>query len=107
MFLKPNEFYIKKYNFDRVPKNAVDSLLKFSRIDRPVGAERSAFFGIYAQLSRSISQLPSYTKETKVGLDARTIKLREAIERATDPEKATSNSTDPDIVKLGSNKKKR
>ena len=88
MFLKPNEFYIKKYNFDRVPKSAVDSLLKFSRIDQSLGAERSAFFGIYAQLSRSISQLPTYTKHTKVGLDAKTIKLREAIERATDPEKA-------------------
>lgn len=88
MFLKPNEFYVKKYNFDRVPKSAVDSLLKFSRIDQKIGAERSAFFGIYAQMSRSISQLPTYTKQTQVGLDARTIKLREAIERANDPENA-------------------
>jgi hypothetical protein len=88
MFLKPNEFYIKKYNFDRVPRNAINSLLNFARIDQTIGTERSAFFGIYAQLSRSINQLPTYTKHTKVGLDAKTIKLREAIERATDPEKA-------------------
>jgi hypothetical protein len=88
MFLKPNEFYIKKYNFDRVPKAAVASLLKFSRIEQQLGLERSAFFGIYAQLSRSISQLPTYTRLTKFGLDAKTIKLRDAIELATDPEKA-------------------
>jgi hypothetical protein len=88
MFLKPNEFYIKKYNFDRVPKIAINSLLKFSRIDQTLATERSAFFGIYAQLCRSINQLPTYTKYTTVGLDSKTIKLREAIERATDPEKA-------------------
>ena len=88
MFLKPSEFYIKKYNFDRVPKSVIDSLLKFSRIDQTSGTERSAFFGIYAQLSRSINQLPVYTKHTKVGIDAKTIKLREAIVSATDPEKA-------------------
>lgn len=88
MFLKANEFFIKKYNFDRVPKAAVHSLLGFSRIEQPLGAERSAFFGIYAQLSRSIGQLPMYTKQTKVGVDVKTLKLRDAIEQATDPEKA-------------------
>ena len=91
MFLKPNEFYLKKYNFDRVPKAVVESLLKLSHIDnkvRSMGSDRSAFFGIYAQLSRSISQLPAYTRQTSLGLDSKTIKLRDTIERATDPEKA-------------------
>lgn len=91
MFLKPHEFYLKKYNFDRVPKAAVESLLKFSLIDKTVqsiGTDRSAFFSIYAQLSRSISQLPAYTKQTRIGLDSKTMKLRDTIERATDPEKA-------------------
>ena len=91
MFLKPNEFYLKKYNFDRVPKAAVESLLKLTHIDnavRSMGAERSAFFGIYAQLSRSISQLPEYTRQTSMGLDSKTIKLRDTIERAADPERA-------------------
>lgn len=90
MFLKPYEFYLKKYNFDRVPRKAIDSLLKFSRIEGAIqiSAERSAFFGIYAQLSRSIDQLPSYTRKTKVGLDPKSLKLRDAIENAKDPESA-------------------
>lgn len=91
MFLKPKEFFIKKYNFDRVPRSAIDSLIKFSGIERanqPIANERSAFFGIYAQLSRSISELPAYTRNTKVGLNPKSVKLLEAIKMATDPEKA-------------------
>jgi hypothetical protein len=88
MFSKPKEFYIKKYNFDKVSKTTINSLFQLLNIDQTNRAERSAFFGIFAQLTRSFNQLPSYTRKTQLGLQTKTISLRDSIEQATDPEKA-------------------
>jgi hypothetical protein len=88
---KPGEFSVKKYNFDRIPDQAISAFIELTKLGGAISegnSVRGAFYGIYTQLLRSVNELPMYTKSTRLGIELESRKFLESIVDATDPEQS-------------------
>lgn len=88
---KPGEFSVKKYNFDRIPDQAISAFIELTKLGGAVAEGNSvkgAFYGIYTQLLRAVNELPVFTKSTRLGIELESRKFLESIMDATDPEQS-------------------
>ena len=85
----PDQFQIKRYNFDRIPNSVVNTYERIvSNGDISSKNSKKSIFKIYAEFLSKAKGLPGFTKQTKQHLSKEAIRFRDAIMTATDPEQA-------------------
>lgn len=87
---KPENFVVKKYNYDRLSDELIAEYKKSSLyLDNGDSASaRTTYFRIYGELLSKLKNLEAFTRTTNSRLSKEAIGFRDALIKANDPEEA-------------------
>lgn len=87
---KPENFVVKRYNYDRLSDELVAEYKKSSIYleQGDAASARTAYFRIYGELLSKLKNLETFTKTTNSRLSKEAIGFRDALIKANDPEEA-------------------